>query len=427
MSNLINNIDELDKLSEDKYQIITKISFNNLSKVNFDKLKNITKLCNLTELDLTRNSEFFTAIDDKVYQNLIQLYDTLEKSNILSDEFLKHRETFICAANKCLIDITKPIKEQLTNNKIIQKYKQLIFTNQTIKILNLSHNSLSTLPLDICKLKNIINLDLSYNQLSTLPIDIGKLVNIINLDLSYNQLTTLPLNICKLKNIINFNLSHNQLFELPKEIGKLVNITNLSCNINIDIYDEFFDIDIDDHNNDGEIEERLGLDFDYCASIQERYENECEYYATNPDDVTIYSWDDYWKIYENDDDTKAEEWESFIYKNKNEIEDAIKEYNKNMFLENQDKIPFNLKNISQDIFILSNINTISFSSKGEYINNILKNIIDEIPTELDDFLEELDNRIPYNITMTKSDDEWNIKIKQIITNNSIELTINMTD
>ena len=141
MSNLINNIDELDKLKKSQYKTITKISFNNLVNADFVKLKNIAKLSNLIELDLSTNLELFNVIDNCAYQELAQQYDaletllctTLDNTNILSDYFSKHKKALIKTA-KSLINITKEFKEQINDNKLMFKYNQLIFTNQTISI-----------------------------------------------------------------------------------------------------------------------------------------------------------------------------------------------------------------------------------------------------------------------------------------------------
>ena len=207
---------------------------------------NINKLYNLTEIDLSRNKQFvddnnynielFTIVDETVYVKLAILYNTLEQSNILSTEFLEHRTAFINAADKCFIDITKPIQKQiidkLNHNKMITQYKQLIHSNTIVKSLNLSYNSLKLLPFEIGHLITITNLDLSNNQLLTLPPEIGNLINITKLNLSNNQLLTFPSEIFNLINITNLDLSNNQLSELPLEIFNLINITNLDLSNN---------------------------------------------------------------------------------------------------------------------------------------------------------------------------------------------------
>ena len=236
MSGIITNIDELDKLKKSQYKTITKISLCYLANTDFVKLKNIAKLSNLIELDLSTNPELFNIVDDKVYHDLIQQYDTLKKSDILSNNFLEHRTTFLNAVDKCQIDITKPIKKQIIKKindiKITNQYKQLFFTNQSIKILSLNYNQLTTLSTKIDNLINITSLILSNNKLRTLPKEIGKLINITSLSLYNNQLTTLPKEIGNLINITDLDLSNNQLTTLPETLGKLINISSLSLSNN---------------------------------------------------------------------------------------------------------------------------------------------------------------------------------------------------
>ncbi|KAF5428813.1 Leucine-rich repeat (LRR) protein [Candidatus Methanophagaceae archaeon] len=103
---------------------------------------------------------------------------------------------------------------------------------KNLTTLNLSHNQLTTLPAEIGKLKNLAKLDLSWNQLTTLPAEIGKLTNLTKLDLSWNQLETLPAEIVELKNLTTLNLSGNQLKTLPAEIVELKNLTTLNLSGN---------------------------------------------------------------------------------------------------------------------------------------------------------------------------------------------------
>ena len=556
MTSIITNIDKLDKLKKSQYKTITKISLCNLANTDFVKLKNIAKLSNLMEIDLSNNSKLFNVIDNCAYQELAQLYTTLEKSlydtmdntNILSDDFSKHKKALIKTA-KSLINITKEFKEQINDNKMMFQYSQLIFTNQTIKLLNLSNNRLSILPKEICNLINITNLDLSNNKLSILPLEICNLINITNLDLSDNQLETLPLEIGKLinltylelfnnqlstlpkeiinlinltdlylsdnqlttlpkeignlinltdlflpnnklltlpleignlinltnlnlhnnqllklpdemgklinitnldlsnnqldrlpkalgklVNITNLDLSNNQLSELPEEIGKLINITNLQClnKINFDDYLNFDNIDINDYSCYNELTKLTKLNIEnfydyYEKTIEEEYEQHCDYIGTTSgnENETQWSWDDYWEKYEDDEEEMARVWEEcYIPEYEDKINDAIEEYKRDFF----NKFTY-INEVSSTIFVLPKINKISFCSRSEDLNSILENILDDdTKIELEDFFENLNIEIPYNITMTKSDDEWNIKIKQYITDKSIKLSsINMVD
>ncbi|WP_081436028.1 leucine-rich repeat domain-containing protein [Desulfatibacillum aliphaticivorans] len=61
------------------------------------------------------------------------------------------------------------------------------------KKLDLSKIKLRTLPPEIGKLANLIDIDLSGNQLTELPPEIGNLDNLNRLDLQFNHLTKPPL------------------------------------------------------------------------------------------------------------------------------------------------------------------------------------------------------------------------------------------
>lgn len=101
-----------------------------------------------------------------------------------------------------------------------------------VTVLNLSFKSLTSLPPEISKLKNLIELDISRNQLTTLPSEISELKSLIELDISENQLISLPPEISELRNLTKLNIYDNQLTSLPPEISKLQNLTELNASRN---------------------------------------------------------------------------------------------------------------------------------------------------------------------------------------------------
>uniref|UniRef100_G3UPJ8 Leucine rich repeat containing 59 n=1 Tax=Meleagris gallopavo TaxID=9103 RepID=G3UPJ8_MELGA len=66
-------------------------------------------------------------------------------------------------------------------------------------VLDLSCNSLVSLPSDFCSLTHLVKLDLSKNRLQQLPVDFGRLVSLQHLDLLNNRLVTLPVSFAQLK------------------------------------------------------------------------------------------------------------------------------------------------------------------------------------------------------------------------------------
>ena len=135
-----------------------------------------------------------------------------------------------------------------------------------LKVLDLSGNRLTTLPLEIGRLRLVrldlsdnqltdlpptigqlrppawfaffhgaephLTLDLSGNQLTDLPPDLGRIADLIQLDLSDNRLTDLPAALFRLDRLQALNLSGNQLGTVPPEIGDLATLVHLGLGDN---------------------------------------------------------------------------------------------------------------------------------------------------------------------------------------------------
>ncbi|XP_060700193.1 leucine-rich repeat-containing protein 59 [Hemiscyllium ocellatum] len=86
-------------------------------------------------------------------------------------------------------------------------------------VLDLSCNSLVTLPSEFCSLTHLIKLDLSKNQLQELPSDFGRLINLQHLDLYNNKLTNLPVSFAQLKNLKWLDLKGNPLDPLLEKVA----------------------------------------------------------------------------------------------------------------------------------------------------------------------------------------------------------------
>ena len=66
-------------------------------------------------------------------------------------------------------------------------------------------------------LLSLTTLDLSYNSLESLPSEIGQLTNLTNLRLGWNELENLPVEVGQLINLKRLNLRSNNLSEEAKE------------------------------------------------------------------------------------------------------------------------------------------------------------------------------------------------------------------
>ncbi|XP_063169786.1 leucine-rich repeat and calponin homology domain-containing protein 2 [Candoia aspera] len=96
--------------------------------------------------------------------------------------------------------------------------------------LNISRNLLSTLPKYLFDLPLKV-LVVSNNKLVSVPEEIGKLKDLMELDISCNEIQVLPQQIGKLHSLKELNLRRNHLHMLPDELGELPLVKlDFSCN-----------------------------------------------------------------------------------------------------------------------------------------------------------------------------------------------------
>lgn len=102
------------------------------------------------------------------------------------------------------------------------------------KVLNLSNQKLTSIPLYVFDLVNIEELNVSNNSLSgAIQSQIGQLVNLKVLNISNNLMTGVPAEIGKLQNLEFLDLSNNKLTGLPNELGNLKNLKTLNLSGNL--------------------------------------------------------------------------------------------------------------------------------------------------------------------------------------------------
>jgi leucine-rich repeat protein SHOC2 len=92
---------------------------------------------------------------------------------------------------------------------------------------------LTSLPVNIGKLTNLISLDLSSHQIENIPISIGNMSSLTALDLRNNQLASLPESISNLSNLVSLSVSNNTLNYLPNHIDRLSNLESLDIGGNL--------------------------------------------------------------------------------------------------------------------------------------------------------------------------------------------------
>ena len=95
-----------------------------------------------------------------------------------------------------------------------------------LKVLEIFHAWLESLPLAFTKLSKLEKLDLSHNRLSTLP-PLESLTLLQYLDVSNNQLTSVP-SLAGLTNLRYVNLSHNKLATPPQGLLSLPSLEEVT-------------------------------------------------------------------------------------------------------------------------------------------------------------------------------------------------------
>ncbi|XP_045852270.1 leucine-rich repeat and calponin homology domain-containing protein 2 isoform X4 [Meles meles] len=96
--------------------------------------------------------------------------------------------------------------------------------------LNISRNLLSTLPKYLFDLPLKV-LVISNNKLVSIPEEIGKLKDLMELDISCNEIQVLPQQMGKLHSLRELNIRRNNLHVLPDELGDLPLVKlDFSCN-----------------------------------------------------------------------------------------------------------------------------------------------------------------------------------------------------
>ena len=101
--------------------------------------------------------------------------------------------------------------------------RQMFYLTQ----LDLSENSLTSIPHEIYQLVNLTSLNLNVNQISTIPWQIRSLESLRSLSLDHNRIELAPLAIASLPNLTKFNCKKNPLSFLPSHVTSKGNLAIL--------------------------------------------------------------------------------------------------------------------------------------------------------------------------------------------------------
>lgn len=128
-------------------------------------------------------------------------------------------------------DITSLISLNLNNNKVatIEPGLEKI---EGLQELSLYKNNLPELPSMLYKMTSLRVVDLYYNHIPRVAGEIGNLKNLEILYLANNEIYTVPEEIGKLTNLKELYLHHNKISNLPTSIGNLTSLSTLRINNN---------------------------------------------------------------------------------------------------------------------------------------------------------------------------------------------------
>jgi Leucine-rich repeat (LRR) protein len=107
------------------------------------------------------------------------------------------------------------------NRKKLNSIPTEIFRLTNLIELNLAGNKIEVIPDDISKLKNLKSLNIKNNKIHTVSDSLGALMNLEIIDLSKNYIHTLPSQIKKLKNLTCLVIWKNEIGQLPNDMAAI--------------------------------------------------------------------------------------------------------------------------------------------------------------------------------------------------------------
>ncbi|MGB7128589.1 MAG: leucine-rich repeat domain-containing protein [Candidatus Rhabdochlamydia sp.] len=166
-----------DEQNQPLLDTVTTLDLNNREITHLPR--EIFKLYNLKELDLSWNSIEFLP-------DLIKTWTQLVKLDLCDNEL-----------------------EDLNRIEYLKNLEEL----------NISANRFTSLPPSIGNLKNLESLNIEGNHLIELPSEVSQCTSLKILKVSGNHLSNLPIEIKGLVSLIKFYAFHNQLDSLPEGLG----------------------------------------------------------------------------------------------------------------------------------------------------------------------------------------------------------------
>ncbi|XP_026454054.1 LRR repeats and ubiquitin-like domain-containing protein At2g30105 [Papaver somniferum] len=103
---------------------------------------------------------------------------------------------------------------------------------KSLTVLNLNHNGLTSLPSGLGALVSLMQLHVANNKLTSLPVEIGLLARLEILKVNNNRISSVQSRIGNCVSLVEVDLASNHLVDLPDTIGSLRNLKALHLSNN---------------------------------------------------------------------------------------------------------------------------------------------------------------------------------------------------
>jgi hypothetical protein len=121
----------------------------------------------------------------------------------------------------------------MADGRVYNAWKSTVLKRRgKILHLDLSHDSLGTVPRRLYRFDRLQTLDLSYNELSEVGPEIAELGSLRRLNLSNNRLEELPVTAGKIRYLEELDVSHNRLVNWPSELSDMPFLQKLDLSDN---------------------------------------------------------------------------------------------------------------------------------------------------------------------------------------------------
>jgi len=197
--------------------------------VYFEKTKCFVSQININENDSISSTTFLElGLKDNVFE-ISKIIDK-EAQNLLSEAELEKvkryytfEDAFLDSNSVYILDVSgNSIKTIPTQIKCLKK----------LQILNIDDNLVTNIPKEIGYLSNLQVLSLNNNDLSSISSEIGNLTNLEKISFTNNNLTKLPKEFENLKNLRKINIDGNKFTSLPVQLFSLHNIAVIDASNN---------------------------------------------------------------------------------------------------------------------------------------------------------------------------------------------------